>query len=137
MKSFVAQVTTGAVQLQARDRLPVRQAAAEAETEACVPGRFHRPNEATQRVGSFHPKWRGACGNGSVCVYSTMSTMKHSDSHDATAGLRHRAVDALFGMVALVALVGAFAVEFAPISPVVQQAAHKLLHVGQTADSAV
>jgi hypothetical protein len=137
MKSFDAQVTTEAVQLQARDRLPVRQTAGEAQAGACFPGRFHRPSEATRRVGLFHPKWRGACGNGSVCVYSTMNTNKHSDSHDNTAGLRHRAVDALFGMVALVALVGAFAVEFAPISPVVQQAAHKLLHVGQTADSAV
>ena len=54
-----------------------------------------------------------------------------------TAGLMHRAVDALLGMLALVALVAAFAVEFAPISPDVQQAAHKLLHVGQTANSPV
>jgi hypothetical protein len=52
-----------------------------------------------------------------------------TDSDDNAAGLVPRAVDALLVMVALVALVAAFAVEFAP-SPDAQQAAHKLLHVG-------
>ena len=37
-----------------------------------------------------------------------------TDSHDNTASLVPRAVDALLGLVALVALVVAFAVEFAP-----------------------
>ena len=74
--------------------------------------------------------------NGSVCVCRTMNTI-HLDSHDNTAGLVHRAVEALLGLVALVALVVAFAVEFAPISQDVQRAAHNLLHVGQTANSSV
>ena len=60
-----------------------------------------------------------------------------TDSDDNTASLVPRAVDALLGLIALVALVAAFAVEFAPISRDVQQAAHKLLHVGQTANSPV
>jgi hypothetical protein len=67
----------------------------------------------------------------------TMNTITHPDSHDNTAGLVHRAVDALLGLVAVVALVVAFAVEFAPFSQDVQQVAHKLLHIGRSANLTV
>jgi hypothetical protein len=64
------------------------------------------------------------------CSMKSFGTQVTTDTDDNAAGLVPRAVDALLGMVALVALVAAFAVEFAPIYPNVEQAAHKLLHVG-------
>lgn len=75
----------------------------------------------------------GASVGGAVCVYPLMNTI-HSDN-STPSGLLHKAMCGLLGALALVALVAAFAVEFAAASPGLQRNASKLLHVGQSATS--
>jgi hypothetical protein len=59
-----------------------------------------------------------------------MNSTTNSRSNDSTVSLVRRLVDGLLGAIAIVALVAAFAVEFAPISPGVQQSASRLLNAG-------
>jgi hypothetical protein len=62
-----------------------------------------------------------------------MNSITNPHSNDSTTSLARRLVDGLLGTLAIVALVAAFAIEFAPISPDVQQGAQRLLHGARSA----